>query len=298
MPERFRCAVASLDRAEAAAGTASTVRRWFVVEQPGSWGRDAVLESTLPAELARELRGRARRAGVRMVLMRRAVAGPRRRAYAAFSGPGGAWLERHEFEDPRELLAVDLSGIEGGGGTGGAPEPEPLALTCTNGRHDACCAEFGRPVAAALGTLLGDRAWEVSHIGGDRFAPNVLVLPYGLYYGRVTLAQVPDLARAVSEGRVWLPGYRGRSIHPFAVQAAEAAVREARRADAIDAVQVAGWRQQADLLHVDVVADGMRWHVAVETSPNEDAWPLTCRADHEARPPVHRIALLEPAGQA
>lgn len=298
MAERFRCAVASSDRAEAVAGTASTVQRWFVVEQPGSWGRDAVVESDLPAELAQVLRGRARRARVRMLLIRRAVISDRRRAYTAFSGPGGAWLESHDIDRPDDLLGIDLEGLRPGGTTGGERRSSPLALTCTNGRHDACCAEFGRPVAAALESLLGEAAWEVSHIGGDRFAPNVLVLPHGIYYGRVALAHVPDLARAITEDRVWLPGYRGRSIHPFAVQAAEAAVRRARRTDGIEAVTVTGWHEEGSTLHVHVATGETVWEVEVETEPSADAWPLTCRAGRDARPPVYRIARLEPSGQS
>lgn len=298
MGERFRCAVASLERAEDLSGTASTVRRWFVVEQPGSWGRDAVLESALPLEIAHELRSRARRAGVRLLLIRRRVDEGPRRAYTALSGPGQAWLESHDVEDPRALLDIDLGGLRPGGGSGGQRRTEPIVLTCTNGRHDACCAEFGRPTAVALETLLGHRAWEVSHIGGDRFAPNVLVLPHGQYYGRVGLAHAPDLARAVTHHRVWLPGYRGRSIHPFPVQAAETALRRARRLDGTDAVQVTGWQDAEDspVLRVQLSAEGRRWRVDVETAPHDEAWPLTCQAPRPATPPVHRVARLVPLG--
>ena len=66
-----------------------------------------------------------------------------------------------------------------------ADAPPPIYLVCTHGRHDACCALRGRAVAARLAEQRPDLVWECSHIGGDRFAPNVLVLPQGLYYGRV-----------------------------------------------------------------------------------------------------------------
>lgn len=294
MAERYRCAVASKEHGEAAAGTASTVRRWVVIEQPGSWGRDALVESSFPREVGEELQRSARRVRARVLLMRRAVSGPRRRAFVAFSGPAGTWLEAHDLEGPEDVLDIDLSRLEPGGTSGGRPWSAPLVLTCTNGRHDACCAEFGRPIAAALQTQLGDAAWEVSHIGGDRFAPNVLVLPHGIYYGRVVLAQVPDLVRAVAQERIWLPGYRGRSVHPFPVQAAEDALRRARRADGLDDVAVVGWRGDGPVTDVDLRLRGEPWHVRVETNPDEDAWQLTCQASQEARPPVHRIIAIEP----
>ncbi len=139
----------------------------------------------------------------------------------------------------------------------------------------------------------------VSHIGGDRFAPNVLVLPHGLYHGRVAPTDAPEFARAITDRRVWLPGYRGRSIHPFPVQAAEAAVRRAHHADGIDAVQVISWhdRGQPTSRRVQVASQGRRWQVDVDTTPQPQAWPLTCRATGEAAPPVHRVTRLEPLGQ-
>lgn len=298
MAERFRCSVASLDRAEPVAGTASTVRRWFVVEQPGPWGIDAIAESGLPSQVASALRTRVRRAGARMLVVRRGAAGTRRRAFTAFSGPGEAWLESHDVGGPEGFLDIDLRAFKAGGSTGGHRVDDPIVLTCTNGRHDVCCAQFGRPTAAALEILLGHRAWEVSHIGGDRFAPNVLVLPHGLYHGRVSATHAPEFARAITDRRVWLPGYRGRSIHPFPVQAAEAAVRHARHIDGIDDVEVIGWRDHdgPNSLRVHVAAEGQRWQVDVDTRPHDEAWSLTCRAPDTAAPPVHQVTRLEPLG--
>lgn len=294
MAERYRCAAASREQAEDTAGTASTVRRWFVVEQPGSWGADAVNESQLPTPVAEALEGASRRVHARLLLVRHAVSGPRRRAFAAFSGPGEAWLEVHEFEDPAELPDIDLTGLAEGSSTGGRRLSAPIVLTCTNGRHDACCAEFGRPVAGTIEAQLGDAAWEVSHIGGDRFAANVLVLPFGIYYGRVTVADVPDLVRAIAQERIWLDGYRGRSVHPFPVQAGEAELRRAQRADRLGDVEVTAWQGDGPTTLVDLELSGEPWRVEVETAPNDSAWRLTCNAGRDARPPVHRITRIEP----
>lgn len=293
MPERFRCAVTSAERGEDLAGTASTVRRWVLVEQPGSWGIDAVTESALPLDVALPLRERARRVGARTLLIRRARTGRRRTVYTAWSGPAEAWVEQHHVDDPDQLLDLPLDGLRSGQGTGGRRITEPLVLTCTNGRHDACCAVFGRPIARAFEALLDDHAWEVSHIGGDRFAPNVLVLPHGLYHGRLTLAQVPELARAAGEGRVLLPAYRGRSVHPFPVQAAEAAFRRRHGDDVIDRVVVTGWGEHDDAVLVQIRHGDAEWEVAVEAEPSADAWPLTCRAQRSSRPPVYRVSSID-----
>jgi len=61
----FRCSVSSSARHEPQAGTASTFRRFLLVEFPGPWGVDALLDSRLPTEIGAELKRRARPLGDR-----------------------------------------------------------------------------------------------------------------------------------------------------------------------------------------------------------------------------------------
>ena len=64
-------------------------------------------------------------------------------------------------------------------------------LVCTHGSHDACCGKFGYPIyatlrygyAASSGGQL--RVWRTSHIGGHRFAPTLIDLPEGRYWGHL-----------------------------------------------------------------------------------------------------------------
>ena len=62
-------------------------------------------------------------------------------------------------------------------------------LVCTHGSHDKCCARYGAPfyfkVTATTADLCLDnvRIWKSSHFGGHRFAPTVIDLPEGRYYG-------------------------------------------------------------------------------------------------------------------
>ena len=52
--------------------------------------------------------------------------------------------------------------------------------------------------------------WECSHLGGDRFAANVLVLPAGLLYGRVLPFAAPEFVAAAEAGEVVGALLRGR----------------------------------------------------------------------------------------
>ena len=107
----------------------------------------------------------------------------------------------------------------------------PLLLVCTHGKHDRCCARYGRPLYQALAEQADDGwVWQSSHVGGDRFAGNVVVLPDGLYFGRVEPADAWSLLDEYLAGRIDLEHYRGRSAHTFAEQAAERAIRADDRA--------------------------------------------------------------------
>ena len=145
--------------------------------------------------------------------------------FAGVSGPTGSWLEELRLDRADDVAEVDLDALRGGASVGGRALTRPRYLVCTNGRHDVCCARDGIPVARSLHTALGDRVWECSHVGGDRFAGNLVCLPDGQFYGHLDPASAHRAVTAHEEGRILLEHWRGRSCHPFAVQAAESLVR-------------------------------------------------------------------------
>jgi len=224
LAEALPCATLSRALAEPLYGTASRVQGWVLLEQPGPWGREAVLESRLEPALARALDRAATAAGLRLVLIRRPGRGASRpfTCFVAHTSRRARWLERRRLEDPAELLALDMAAVMAGERPGfGDPADEPVYLVCTNGRHDRCCATYGRPLALALQAAHGELVWESSHIGGDRFAGNLVCLPGGHYFGRVGPA---DAARVVDlhlGGAIDLVHYRGCCVDPPVVQAAE-----------------------------------------------------------------------------
>lgn len=295
---RFRCALEARDRDEPLFGTASHVRRWILLEQPGPWGRDAVLESRLPAAVAAELESTAAAINARVVLIRRP--GGRqsadRRCYVVRSDLAVA--EELRLGQVTDILDVDLERLLEGVPVGGAPLEAPLHLVCTNGRHDACCAEYGRPLVNALATSVGEGVWECSHIGGDRFAGNLVCFPHGLYYGHVGAANGPRIARLYERGVIDLDFYRGRSCHPFVVQAAEHFLRLDQELDHIDDVSHVGRR----------VVDGDGFRVAFETPgprrfavdlrvvrDTRERW-LTCQAEVPSRPPRYELLAVTDVG--
>ncbi len=105
-----------------------------------------------------------------------------------------------------------------------APE-ERTYLVCTNGARDPCCAIRGPAVAQALERVRPGRVYECLHLGGHRFAANVLVLPDGLCFGRLDARAAPALADELDAGRLPLEHLRGRTVYEPEQQAAEILIR-------------------------------------------------------------------------
>ena len=66
-----RCSVQALVRGDSGVATASPAQRWLLVEQPGPWGVDALIQSRFDPAVAPRLAHRARVEGVRVLLVRR-----------------------------------------------------------------------------------------------------------------------------------------------------------------------------------------------------------------------------------
>ena len=120
-------------------------------------------------------------------------------------------------EGAKVLLVRRLSGSE--------PQSLRRYLVCTNGARDPCCAIRGPAVAQALERVRPGQVYECSHLGGHRFAANVLVLPDGLCFGRLDARTAPALADALDNGQLPLEHLRGRTEYEPHQQAAEILVR-------------------------------------------------------------------------
>jgi hypothetical protein len=221
-PPRPFCSDISRENDEPLDATASRIDRWLLVEYRGLWSSDALVGSGLSDQIKARLRElRAIHPRTRLLLIRRADRRhhPTLAVYVADSREGQERLGRLDIAHHEELRRVDPW-------TAATQIDEPLFLACTHGKHDPCCARYGRPLFEALSEQLdAESAWQCTHVGGDRFAANAVCLPHGVYYGRVDRDDVPSLVDEYLAGRISLAHYRGRSCWPFAVQAAERRIR-------------------------------------------------------------------------
>lgn len=221
------CSIASAWSAEPMTGTAPRADVWVVVEQEDGWGS---------APLARAEHG------VRVV-MARTLRGHRHppRAWIGWPRATGLVLRSATVGDPREVAHWDLGDVAGGAfDDWGEPVPDPLLLLCTNGRRDRCCGHLGGRVARQLtDDPAADRILRSTHLGGHRFAPTALLLPWGALHGRLTAESALAVLTEARAGRSIASTLRGYSTLPPPAQVAEAHARVVTGYEGLSACTVA-----------------------------------------------------------
>lgn len=269
-------------------GTAARADFWVALEQPGPWGRDALVESRLSPELGERWGAAVAAVGGRMLLIRApgqhaASDGfQSRRVFVSGGLAGGGWLlegvalTEDEFDAvPWPLVAAgDVAGVRAA-----CPWLRPAApvlLVCTNAKRDRCCALRGRPIVNDLAAE-GLRVWECSHTGGHRFAPTGVVLPLGQVVGRLSVELGREVLDAAASGRFAMGSLteahdRGVSFLPPREQAAVSAVRaETGETEPIALAVVGDDGATVTVQH----AGGRVWEVAVVPAEGQ-ALPESC----------------------
>ncbi len=288
----FRCAAAADERGDSMLGTAPPQARVLLVHQPGAWGPRGLLESRADPDVAHRIDVSAARAGMRLQAIRRHGkhhVGPPPGGYdvgIADTRAGAQAIAWWRFDDLAQL-ADELEGA----GPHRAPiaiDTQPLYLVCAHGRHDACCALRGRPVAQALQHLRPRRVWETTHLGGDRFAANVLVLPTGELYGRVSAEIAAQFVERAETGQVLPDILRGRIGLTPAAQAAIVYAHQQLGITARDALTATSvTKVDEERLQVRVATARGTFDVTVSSTAGSPA-QLTCRGPQGVRPRIYR----------
>jgi hypothetical protein len=294
-----RCAWQAQLRGDPMIGTAPPAPRLLLVEQPGPWGPRGLLDSHADPSLAERIDQLAASAGLRLQTTRRpgrhADDGGGHRIAVADVRRGFAtttWWTVDSLDDVAAQLGSAVPLDDAWIPASAVADREPVLLVCTHGRHDACCALRGRPLATELHRHLPGQVWETTHVGGDRFAANLLALPSGALYGRVTPEAAAGLVGAVVRGEVVTELLRGWFGMGPVAQAALAFVHDELSVTAGDALSVLGVvRTGDDRAAVSVrTPDGS---VVVEVAM---AWSapdrLTCHGPATARARTYRALSL------
>jgi hypothetical protein len=243
----FYCSELARSENDQLFGTAKNIRLFFVLEYWQAWQRKALECELLSAEVRAFIKAISKQVSTRFVLVRRPESRERRPScWIALPGRGGSpgLVYRRQLDEYRDVLDIPVLDLIKGNRTSEIEvSNEPMFLVCSHGKRDKCCAKFGNPIAQQLAAA--DAAvWESTHLGGCRFAANMLCLPDGLLYGQLSAETARLAIDRYREGSIVLENFRGRSEYTKPVQAAEFFVRHQY-----------GWRKTDEIqLHETVPA--------------------------------------------
>ncbi len=223
-PEIY-CSDLSRLAGESLFGTATRVSTWFLLEYDDRWDPKAFEKSMLPDEVKTRLSDLVDtlpNARIGLIRQRPRSAPPGLAFYVALIREHHPVLYRFRLSQIEDLLALDLPGLlREDPAYEASRTTDPLYLVCTNGRRDACCARHGVAAYEQMSIYGGANVWQTTHVGGHRFAANVVCLPHGLTYGRVEPERAPAVVEAYRQHRLITDIYRGRTCYDAPVQAAD-----------------------------------------------------------------------------
>ena len=266
-PERTFCADLSRENAEPLAATASRVDHWILVEYRGLWGRDALAGSGLSDQVKEHLRGpgdaRCRTAGSCSSGARTGAGRPSSSCSRPLRAGATTALTR-----PRSRRTTTCSTSTSWAESRRAIRSSSSARTAST--TGAARATGGRSTRRSRTSSSTTGSGRSSHVGGDRFAGNLVCLPEGLYLraGRPRDGRVG--ARRVSRRRIHIGELPrdGRST-AFAVQAAERAVRELTGLVGIDDLVLERVEPGNGSIRVVFAAGGRTHEVRVDYEPGD-----------------------------
>ncbi|MBD0370123.1 MAG: hypothetical protein ICV60_04760 [Pyrinomonadaceae bacterium] len=226
----FYCSQLSRNAEENTFGTASVGEVWLLVEYTEPWGIKALNDSSLSTEVKNYLGQLIRRIPrSRLLFIKQERRNQKRfNFFIVRARERNPFIVRFELDDYEKLREhyLDVAACAAGEKTaGGEIITEPLYLVCTHGKRDKCCAKFGFPLYKSLREERDGLVWQSSHVGGDRFAANLLCFPHGLFYAHMTEESARTVVARYEGQQIVLDKFRGRACYSYPVQAAEFFIR-------------------------------------------------------------------------
>ena len=233
---------ATLAQSESIVGTAVPADTFILIETPQPWEKPALLSPGV-SEALRQVIKPWLSFGIRVHLIANEhTLNQRRRRMLIFQQSGNSHQDRNRrlvgdykaWEIQMDSAAAMASALDQFLKNNRAdwqpiPSGQRHLMVCTHASHNECCGMYGYPfyrgAIAAIQTLgLTEQVhpWQISHIGGHRFAPTLIDFPQGRYYGNLDQASLPCLLKHQGDIEPLLSSYRGWSLLSKPLQILEA----------------------------------------------------------------------------
>lgn len=294
------CSVNSIQRSEALIGNAPRTDYWILLEYPYPMEAKALKQNRLPQEVNRYLAEiQEALPASRLLLVRRKSSKPGSSISLILVDGRDRQAKLHKLalEHYADLPEVDIPAIfTGSGDLRQVTDNDRIFLVCTNGKRDACCAKWGLPLYNTLEKHLGDMIYQTSHVGGHRFAPNLICLPHGIYYGRVPISRAPWIAEQYLSGQLALEYYRGLAAYPAPAQAAEYFLLVEKGDDIIGAYhleEITPLGEDRWMTRFSSETNQVSYRIYLEAFQTGEEIFESCNAPDETKP-IRHYRLLEP----
>ena len=228
------CAQVSKEKGEDPIGTAGTAAHWLVIELAQPWTKELYTQDPMMVSLIKLFRQLFIRHGVSIqpILIapdrEYSQPGKTRMIYYYRSQRPFAQFEKQEYlvpeaDFPKLATAIMMRLMK---------RPNELEafqcyrqdtshiremLVCTHGNIDVACARFGQPIYKTLRQEYAAqsddrlRVWRCSHFGGHKFAPTLVDLPDGRYWGHLEAELLDTLVYRQGDVERLRSHYRGWS---------------------------------------------------------------------------------------
>lgn len=281
---RTSCWDISIGRGEPLIGTASRVDIWFLLTYGGPMGAKAFAESKISEEVKdyfNQLLGSVPHS--RLLLIKPLFQENKYRLQVVVGREADPFAMSFELDHYEDVIDLDITGaLTDETIYAEKIHRQPFFTVCTNGSRDPCCARLGLKTFREFREIAPERVWQSSHVGGHRFAANVLSFPYGIYYGRVGPEDVPKVIEAGDGEEIRLENYRGRACHDPQVQAADLHLRQQTGQTPLAAYRWMDTAQRdADTWEVRFAEDeeGFVHTITLARKVSEDMAFVSCRSD-------------------
>ena len=202
-------------------GSATQAEIWILLEHSEKWPAQWLQGNTLPANIQSWTHSLEKQLPKsKVAFIKRQNTNASRSLYLAVTDPSEPRLYRFEWNDYPDLLKLNLLDALNGN-CSRVLVNNSLICVCTHGLRDRCCAKFGLPVYTAMSDDPDLEAWEITHLGGHRFAATAAIFPSGIMYGYLTPEHAPILSETIRHNSIHLPNYRGRTFYDGPTNAAD-----------------------------------------------------------------------------
>jgi hypothetical protein len=230
VPDCQFCSVISKTNGEDPIGSAKATDTWIIVELPLPWTKESLILNSPLSPVFQAIRaGNTKLTAIAIAPDRQYSISKHSRVFC-YQRPAKLFTEYHkrEFLVPdRELEPLVIALLQQTALQRFEIYTQPTQhireiLVCTHGNIDVACARFGYPIYQTLrqkfvidATQLHPlRVWRCSHFGGHQFAPTLVDLPKGQFWGHLELDVLDALVqrdRPVTNLRPFYRGWAGLS---------------------------------------------------------------------------------------